>query len=65
MLLSLKKKGGEVVPGKGAKPAKKSNKTDTLERIVEKVNEKYQDDFSAANKVALDSVFQMLMGSCC
>lgn len=65
MLLSLKKKDGEVVPGKGAKPAKKSNKTDTLERIVEKVNEKYQDDFSAANKVALDSVFQMLMGSCC
>lgn len=60
--IELEKEGGEVVPGKGAKPAKKSNKTDTLERIVEKVNEKYQDDFSAADKVALDSVFQMLMG---
>ena len=60
--IELKKEGGEVVPSKGAKPAKKSNKTDTLERIVEKVNEKYQDDFSAADKVALDSVFQMLMG---
>lgn len=60
--IKLEKEGGEVVPGKGAKPAKKSNKTDTLERIVEKVNEKYQDDFSAADKVALDSVFQMLMG---
>ena len=34
----------------------------TLERIVEKVNEKYRDDFSQADKVALDSVFQMLMG---
>lgn len=60
--IELEKEGGEIVPGKGAKPAKKSNKTDTLERIVEKVNEKYQDDFSAADKVALDSVFQMLMG---
>ena len=60
--IELEKEGGDVVPGKGAKPAKKSNKTDTLERIVEKVNEKYQDDFSAADKVALDSVFQMLMG---
>lgn len=60
--IELGKEGGEVVPGKGAKPTKKSNKTDTLERIVEKVNEKYRDDFSAADKVALDSVFQMLMG---
>lgn len=60
--IELEKEGGEVIPGKGAKPAKKSNKTDTLERIVEKVNEKYQDDFSVADKVALDSVFQMLMG---
>lgn len=60
--IELEKEGGEVVPGKGAKPTKKSNKTDTLERIVEKVNEKYQDDFSVADKVALDSVFQMLMG---
>lgn len=60
--IELEKEGGEVVPGKGAKPTKKSNKTDTLERIVEKVNEKYQDDFSSADKVALDSVFQMLMG---
>ena len=60
--IELEKEGGEVVPGRGAKPTKKSNKTDTLERIVEKVNEKYQDDFSAADKVALDSIFQMLMG---
>ena len=60
--IELEKEGGEFVPGKGAKPTKKSNKTDTLERIVEKINEKYQDDFSAADKVALDSVFQMLMG---
>lgn len=60
--IELEKEGVEIVPGKGAKPTKKSHKTDTLERIVEKVNEKYQDDFSTADKVALDSVFQMLMG---
>ena len=60
--ISLEKEGVTLEPGKGAKPGIKSHKTDTLERIVEKVNEKYQDDFSPADKVALDSVFQMLMG---
>lgn len=60
--IELEKQGGTVTPGKGAKPSVKSKKTDTLERIVKKVNEKYQDDFSPADKVALDSVFQMLMG---
>lgn len=60
--IELEKEGGVVTPGKGAKPSVKSKKTDTLERIVEKINEKYQDDFSPADKVALDSVFQMLMG---
>lgn len=60
--IELEKEGVEVVPGKGSKSGKKSNKTDTLKRIVEKVNEKYQDDFSEADKVALDSVFKMLMG---
>ena len=60
--IELVKEPGEFVPGKGAKPSTKSKKTDTLERIVEKINEKYQDDFSPADKVALDSVFQMLMG---
>lgn len=60
--IELEKEGGVVTPGKGAKPSVKRKKTDTLERIVEKVNEKYQDDFSPADKVALDSVFQMLMG---
>ena len=49
-------------PTGSGKSTIKSEKTDALERIVEKVNEKYQDDFSPADKVALDSVFQMLMG---
>lgn len=60
--IELEKEGVVLEPGKGAKPSAKSKRTDTLERIVEKVNEKYQDDFSPADKVALDSVFQMLMG---
>ena len=60
--IELEKQGGVFEPGQGAKPVAKSQKTDTLERIIEKVNEKYQGDFSPADKVALDSVFQMLMG---
>ena len=59
--IDLKKEGTVLAPHKGAKPSTKSHKTDTLERIVEKINEKYQDDFTPADKVALDSVFKMLM----
>lgn len=60
--IELEKGVVEVEPGKGAKPATKSHKTDTLERIIEKVNEKYQGDFSPTDKVVLDSVLQMLVG---
>lgn len=39
----------------------KSKKVDTLERIVQKVNEQYDGDFNESDKVAIDSVFKMLM----
>ena len=34
---------------------------DTLERIIMKLNDEYEDEFDAGDKVAVDSVFNMLM----
>ena len=59
--IELEKEPVIVKPAAGAKPSTKSRKTDTLERIVEKVNEQYKDDFGDGDKVAIDSVFKMLM----
>jgi len=40
---------------------KRETKTDTLERIIEKVNLAYDGDFGPNDKVVLDSVYKMLM----
>ena len=53
--------GGEFNPPKEGAPKITSRKVDTLERIVNKVNEQYEGDFGPADKVAIDSVFEMLM----
>lgn len=39
----------------------KPKKVDTLERIIKKVNEQYDGDFGDGDRVAIDSVFKMLM----
>ena len=49
------------MPAKLAQPSAKVKKTNTLDRIIDKVNQEYDGDFSSADKVALDSVFKMLM----
>lgn len=60
--IGLEKKSGEVKPS-GFKPnSVRDRKVDTLERIIAKVNEKYGANFSDADKVAVDSVFKMMMG---
>jgi type I restriction enzyme, R subunit len=59
--ISLEDGGGVLKPGKGAEPVGKEKKVDTLDRIVNKVNEQYDGDFGPADKVAIDSVFKMLM----
>ena len=49
------------MPAKSAQPSAKVRKTNTLDRIIDKVNQEYDGNFSSADKVALDSVFKMLM----
>lgn len=59
--IGLEKKSGEVKPA-GFKPNNiRAKKMDTLERIIAKVNEIYGANFSDADKVAVDSVFKMMM----
>lgn len=59
--IALDSQSGEVKP-QGFKPnAGKAKKVDTLSRIIEKVNERWGTNFSDGDKVALDSVYNMLI----
>jgi len=59
--ISLEKEGTTVTPGTPAKPSFSKKKTDTLERIVDKVNDQFEGEFGEGDKVAIDSVFKMMM----
>lgn len=52
---------GNFKPSRGQAPSSKERKVNTLEKIIEKVNEQYKDDFNSGDKVALDSIYKMLM----
>ena len=59
--IKLEETNGSFTPAKPAQPTAKIKKMDTLDRIIDKVNSEYDGSFSPADKVALDSVFKMLM----
>jgi type I restriction enzyme R subunit len=59
--INLEKEPGEFKPSQPSKLALKKGKTETLDRIVEEVNEEYDGDFGPGDRVALDNVFKMLM----
>lgn len=59
--IKLEENNGSFTPAKPAQPTAKIKKMDTLDRIIDKVNLEYEGSFSPADKVALDSVFKMLM----
>ncbi len=50
-----------ISPSKASKAPLVSKKTNTLERIIEKINERFQDDFSPEDRVAVGNVCQMLV----
>ena len=60
--IGLEKKSGEVKPSGFEPNSVRARKVDTLERIIAKVNERYGANFSDADKVAVDSIFKMMMG---
>ena len=59
--IQLEKTSGIVKPAAPVKASAKIKKMNTLERIIDKVNEQYSGDFNEGDKVAIDSVFKMLM----
>ncbi len=59
--IKLEEGNGSFEPAKPAVPMAKEKKIDTLDKIVDKVNQQYDGDFNSADKVALKSVYQMLM----
>lgn len=59
--IKLEEGNGAFEPAKIATPMAKEKKLDTLDKIVDKVNQQYDGDFNSADKVALKSVYQMLM----
>ena len=59
--IKLNDTNGSFTPAKPTQPTAKIKKMDTLDRIIDKVNLEYDGSFSPADKVALDSVFKMLM----
>ena len=59
--IKLEEGNGSFEPAKATVPMAKEKKIDTLDKIVDKVNQQYDGDFNSADKVALKSVYQMLM----
>lgn len=59
--IELEKTQGVLKPAKPVTAKFKPKKIDTLERIINKLNDQYEGDFEPADKVAVDSVFKMLM----
>ena len=59
--IKLEETSESFMPAKSAQPSAKVKKTNTLDRIIDKVNQEYDGNFSSADKVALDRVFKMLM----
>ncbi len=59
--IDLERKSGEVKPTEFKPNNVRAKKTDTLERIVSKMNEIYGANFSESDRVALDSVYKMMM----
>ena len=60
--IELERADTVFVPSRPSNPSGRAKKTNTLERIVSKVNSEYEGDFGPGDKVALESVFQMMMG---
>ena len=49
------------VPGGSAAPKKNSKKKDTLQSIIDKVNERFSGNFTDADRVIIEGIYQMFM----
>lgn len=59
--IELEEGGGGFKPAKGAEPRAKIKKMNTLQRIIEKINEQFGADIGSADSSAIASVTKMLL----
>ena len=57
----LDEKPPVFVPGGSATPKKNSKKKDTLQSIIDKVNERFSGNFTDADRVIIEGIYQMFM----
>lgn len=57
----LDEKPPVFVPGGSAVPKKNSKKKDTLQSIIDKVNERFSGNFTDADRVIIEGIYQMFM----
>lgn len=57
----LDEKPSVFVPGGSAVPKKNSKKKDTLQSIIDKVNERFSGNFTDADRVIIEGIYQMFM----
>lgn len=57
----LDEKPPVFVPGGSAAPKKNNKKKDTLQSIIDKVNERFSGNFTDADRVIIEGIYQMFM----
>lgn len=57
----LDEKPPVIVPGNGTKPKVPNKKKDTLQSIIDKVNERFNGNFTDADRVIIEGIYQMFM----
>lgn len=59
--IELEKKATDLKPEKTVKPRQKTKAKDTLQSIIDKVNEQYFGDFTEGDRVIIQGIFEMFM----
>ena len=59
--ITLERKSVDLIPKSNMKPKKLDKKKDTLQSIIEKVNERFDGDFTDSDRVIIESIYQMFM----
>lgn len=59
--ITLDKKSVDVVPSGSMQPKKLNKKKDTLQSIIDKVNERFEGDFTDSDRVIIEGIYQMFM----
>ena len=59
--IMLDEKPPVFTPGRGMEPKTPTKKKDTLQSIIDKVNERFSGDFTDGDRVIIEGIYQMFM----